>query len=160
LLQNGAKRIFAIDVGRGVLHWRVRQDPRVEVMEGINARKLKSLSELVDLVTIDVSFISLRLLLPVIVEWLLPAGEIIALIKPQFEAGKGEVDRGGVIRDPAIHRRVIIDVVDCVRSLQLAPQGLHRSPIQGPKGNTEFFIWCKEMGTAVETQMLLSKVDL
>jgi 23S rRNA (cytidine1920-2'-O)/16S rRNA (cytidine1409-2'-O)-methyltransferase len=143
LLQNGAARVYAIDVGHGVLHWRLRNDSRVVVMEKTNARKLKTLPELVGLTTIDASFISLRTLLPVIREWLTPGAELIALIKPQFEAGKKDVGKQGVVRDPTIHQKVVERIVDEVIELDLHPQGVMRSPLMGPKGNVEFFIWCR-----------------
>jgi 23S rRNA (cytidine1920-2'-O)/16S rRNA (cytidine1409-2'-O)-methyltransferase len=157
LLQNGALKVYAIDVGRGILHWKLRQDERVVVMEETNARYLNSLPEPVDLVTIDASFISLKVLLYVIRNWFEPlpanndpasaaqqyaARQIIALIKPQFEAGRKEVARGqGIIRDPEIHRKVLADVLNTAQGLGFAIAGLIRSPILGPKGNTEFLAW-------------------
>lgn len=140
LLQHGATRVYAIDVGYGQLDWRLRQDPRVVSMERTNARYLESLPEPVPLVTIDASFISLRLLLPVILGWF-PAegGEVIALIKPQFEAGRKEAERGkGVIRDPGVHARVLQEILEFGASLHFQPLGLIASPILGPKGNREF----------------------
>ncbi len=143
LLQRGAERVYAIDVGKGQLDYRLRQDPRVIVMEGINARKLEALPEPVDIVTIDVSFISLRLLLPSIRALFesAPTGTIVALFKPQFEAEKREVPRGGVIRDPSLHATLIGRFAAwCVgngfRVLDLAS-----SPILGAEGNREFFFW-------------------
>jgi len=155
LLQHGAAKVYAIDVGKGILHWHLRQDPRVVTMERCNARHLKNLPEAVDLVTIDVSFISLQVLLPVVKGWLSqpavmlsqaenpkPVGQVIALIKPQFEAGRREVSRGeGVIRDPDVHRRVLLDVLSCANANGYEPRGLIRSPLTGPKGNTEFLTW-------------------
>ncbi len=140
LLQNGAARVYAIDVGRGILHWKLRQDPRVVVMEGTNARYVASLPDEVALVTVDASFISVKILLPVIQSWFSSGnGEVIVLIKPQFEAGRGEVSRGGgVIRDPAIHRCVLMEVLDFSQKGGYQVQNLIRSPLQGPKGNTEF----------------------
>ena len=111
LLQHGAAKVYAIDVGKGILHWKLRNDPRVVVMEETNARFVESLPESVDIVTVDASFISLKVLLPVIRKWKVESG-IVGLIKPQFEAGKKEVSRGdGVIRDPEIHRKVLVDVL-------------------------------------------------
>jgi 23S rRNA (cytidine1920-2'-O)/16S rRNA (cytidine1409-2'-O)-methyltransferase len=130
LLQHGARRVYAIDVGYGQLAWRLRNDPRVVVMERTNARYLENLPESVDLVTADVAFISLGLILPAAVRWLSPDGQVVALIKPQFEAGRREVGKGGVVRDPEVHRRV----------LELMP-----SPLRGPAGNVEFLGWW-EMG--------------
>ncbi len=141
LLQRGAKRVYAIDVGYGQLHWRLRQDPRVVVMERVNARYLESLPEPIDLVTIDASFISLKLLLPAARRLLKPQGQIVALIKPQFEAGRNQVGKGGVVRDPAVHRRVIEDLLTWTTEQGYAPQGLVPSPLLGPKGNREFLLW-------------------
>lgn len=150
LLQHGATKIYAIDVGKGILHWKLRNDPRVVVMEETNARHVTSLPEPVQLVTCDASFISLKILLPVLKAWLAPPqgegtgvrGDIIALIKPQFEAGRKDVARGdGVVRDPLIHRRVLDDVLAYAQGLGLGLHGLLRSPLLGPKGNTEFLAW-------------------
>jgi 23S rRNA (cytidine1920-2'-O)/16S rRNA (cytidine1409-2'-O)-methyltransferase len=155
LLQSGARRVYAIDVGKGILHWKLRQDPRVVVMEGINARHVEHLPEPISLATVDASFISLKILLPVIRNWFpgqldeLEAGfpqsgdaNVVALIKPQFEAGRSEVARGqGVVRDPQIHRRVLLDVLSFVSQTGYQIQGLIRSPILGPKGNIEFLAW-------------------
>ncbi len=145
LLQHGAKRIFAVDVGYGILHWKLRQDTRVVVMEKTNARFIKEFPEKIDLVTIDASFISLRTLLPVVKTWFkgMP-GEVIALIKPQFEAGKKDAARGeGVIRDPEIHKRILEEILKLVVAQDFSVQGLIRSPLTGPKGNIEFLIHLK-----------------
>lgn len=142
LLQHGAGKVYAIDVGYGELHWKLRNDPRVVVMERTNARYVESLPEQVTLVTIDASFISLRLLLPVARGWLArEGGEIVALIKPQFEAGRAEVSRGeGVIQDPAIHRRVLEEILAFSEVAGFSIYGLIRSPLKGPKGNSEFLV--------------------
>lgn len=144
LLQRGAGRVYAIDVGYGQLHWRLRQDPRVIVLERTNARYLDALPESVALATIDASFISLRLLLPAVRRWLVPAkpgGQIVALVKPQFEAGREQIDKGGVVRDPKIHRRVLNELLVWAEAEGLSPQGLIPSPLLGPKGNREFLLW-------------------
>ena len=160
LLQHGAARVYAIDVGKGILHWKLRNDPRVVVMEETNARYIESLPEPVSLVTVDASFISLKILLPVVKKWMSPSprfvsagaplsasrrggeGGILALIKPQFEAGKKDVARGdGVIRDPEIHRQVLLDVLSFAQTEELHIRGLIRSPLLGPKGNAEFLVW-------------------
>ena len=155
LLQHGARRVYTIDVGKGILHWKLRQDPRLVVMEGINARHVEALPEPISLVTVDASFISLKILLPVIRNWFpgqldeLEAGfsqsgdaSVVALIKPQFEAGRSEVARGqGVVRDPQIHHRVLMDVLSFVSQTGYQIQGVIRSPILGPKGNVEFLAW-------------------
>ncbi|HTX92759.1 MAG TPA: TlyA family RNA methyltransferase [Anaerolineales bacterium] len=142
LLQHGAVKVYAIDVGKGILHWKLRSDPRVIVMEETNARRVESLPEQVGLVVIDASFISLKILLPVVKNWLGPAGQVLALIKPQFEAGRKESARHkGVIRDPDIHRAVLIDVLAFARAQGFNLGGLARSPVLGPKGNVEFLAW-------------------
>jgi 23S rRNA (cytidine1920-2'-O)/16S rRNA (cytidine1409-2'-O)-methyltransferase len=140
LLRQGAKKVYAIDVGQGILHWNLRQDERVVVMEGTNARHLTSLPEPVNLITIDASFISIKLLLPVVVNWLdTDGGQVIALIKPQFEAGRKESSRGkGVIRDPEVHRQVLDAVLGFAGEQGFGVEGLARSPLVGPKGNVEF----------------------
>ncbi len=153
LLQNGAARVYAIDVGKGILHWRLRKDTRVVVMEKTNARKLESLPELVDLATIDASFISLRTLMPVVCGWLKPRADLLALIKPQFEAGKKKVGKQGVVRDAAIHREVVERVVFTAGALDLSPLGVMRSPLRGPKGNVEFFLWCRNEATEKAFEM-------
>jgi len=138
LLQRGAIRVYAIDVGYGQLAWKLRQDPRVVVMERTNARYLKALPAAVDLVTIDVSFISLKLILPAATGWLREQGQIVALIKPQFEASPEQVEEGGVVRDKAVHRAVLEDLAVWARSQNLGLMGLIRSPLTGPAGNVEF----------------------
>jgi 23S rRNA (cytidine1920-2'-O)/16S rRNA (cytidine1409-2'-O)-methyltransferase len=156
LLQNGARRVYAIDVGKGILHWKLRQDSRVVVMEETNARYVEYLPEEIQFATIDASFISLKVLLPVVKGWFglqatdtdppnqstNPGGEIVALIKPQFEAGRAEAARGdGVIRDPEVHRQVLHGVLDFACQLGFHIEGLCRSPLLGPKGNVEFLTW-------------------
>jgi 23S rRNA (cytidine1920-2'-O)/16S rRNA (cytidine1409-2'-O)-methyltransferase len=138
LLQRGAARVYAIDVGYGQLAWSLRQDARVVVMERINVRYLEGLPEPIDLVVVDVSFISLQLVLPVAQRLLRPAGQIVALIKPQFEAGRQSVGKGGVVRDPAVHRRVLLETLTWGRAHGLGAVGLIPSPIRGPAGNVEF----------------------
>ena len=141
LLKRGATRVYAIDVGYGQLAWSLRTDPRVVVMEQVNARFLEELPEWVDLATIDVSFISLRLVLPCVAKLLIPTGQAVALIKPQFEVGKESVGRGGVVRDPRLHRAAIEHVMVKAEALGFSPSGIIRSPIQGPAGNVEFLAW-------------------
>jgi 23S rRNA (cytidine1920-2'-O)/16S rRNA (cytidine1409-2'-O)-methyltransferase len=138
LLQRGAQRVYAIDVGYGQLAWSLRQDERVVVMERTNARYLECLPEPVRLVTVDVSFISLTLILPRVCEWLASEGVVIALIKPQFEAGRTQVGKGGVVRDSGVHRQVLRRILTWAREHGLPPQGLIRSPVMGPAGNVEF----------------------
>lgn len=142
LLQNGARKVYAIDVGKGILHWKLRKDSRVAVMEETNARFVESLPEPVDLVTVDASFISLKVLLPVIKKWISEKTQLLCLIKPQFEAGKKDVSRGdGVIRDPAIHRQVLLDVLSYAQAEGFGLRGLVKSSLLGPKGNAEFLLW-------------------
>ncbi len=138
LLQHGAAKVYAIDVGQGILAWKLRNDPRVVVMENTNARYVTALPDPVRLATIDASFISLKILLPVVQRWLMPEGEIVALIKPQFEAGKDRVGKKGVVRDPNVHQEVIANTEKIARSIGLIPAGLIRSPLLGPAGNVEF----------------------
>jgi len=142
LLQHGAARVYAVDVGRGQLHWKLRQDPRVVVKEGLNARFLKpeDIGEPVDLVTIDVSFISLRLILPRLVGIVRKEGDVVPLVKPQFEAGREHV-RKGVVRDPRVHRAVLEELVRFVREeLGWSVCNGVASPLLGPEGNREFFL--------------------
>ena len=153
LLQRGALQVIAIDVGQGILDWKLRQDPRVIVMEQTNARFVEHLPRPVDLVTIDASFISLKILLPVVKGWLTDAdsggGSVIALVKPQFEAGRSLVARGkGVIRDPAVHQQIVEDVLNFARSIGYSLHGLIRSPILGPKGNVEFLAYFRSPARA------------
>jgi len=142
LLQDGAAKVYAIDVGYGQLAVKLRNDARVVVMERTNARYLENLPEKVSLVVIDASFISLKLLLPVVRNWLTLNADVVALIKPQFEAGKAEVNKGdGVVKDSAIHRSVLQDILSASQAMGYAVSGLVESQIVGPKGNHEFLVW-------------------
>ena len=141
LLQRGALRVYALDVGYGQLAWALRQDPRVVVLERTNARYVTALPERVDLIVSDVSFISVRLIYPMAVRWLREGGEIVSLIKPQFEAGRAQVGKGGVVRDPAVHRQVLVEVCAALAELGLGLRGLMVSPLLGPAGNVEFLGW-------------------
>ena len=146
LLQRGAARVYAIDVGQGQLVWKLRQDERVVVMERTNARYLDALPESVNLAVIDVSFISLKLILPAVRKWLAAEGQVIALIKPQFEAGPESVGKGGIVRDAAVHRAVLEDVLGWVGDQGWRVGGLIQSPIQGTDGNVEFLVWLRSDG--------------
>jgi 23S rRNA (cytidine1920-2'-O)/16S rRNA (cytidine1409-2'-O)-methyltransferase len=148
LLQRGAARVYAIDVGYGQLAWSLREDPRVISLERVNIRYLERLPEPVHLATVDVSFIGLGLVLPRVTQLLDDGGQIIALIKPQFEAGKGQVGKGGVVRDPALHRAAIEKVLAEAAACGLAPAGLLRSPVTGPAGNVEFLAWLRPAASA------------
>jgi len=140
LLQNGAKRVFAVDVGHNQIDWRLRNDPRVEVREGVNARYLKpeDFPHKFDLVVMDVSFISATKVLPAIVPLVVAAGSIITLIKPQFEVGRGEVGGGGIVRDPEKRARVVEEVNDAARAIGLQVVNVIESPIHGAEGNVEY----------------------
>ena len=145
LLQHGAERVYAVDVGYGQLAWRLRQDPRVIVIERTNVRYMTpdTIPAPVDLVTIDVAFISLKIVVPVVVKFLNPDASILALIKPQFEVGKSQVGKGGVVRLPELHQQVIKELSDFFETIKLTPQAVYPSPLLGPKGNREFFIFLK-----------------
>lgn len=144
LLQNGAAKVYAIDVGYGQLDYMLRQDDRVIVMERTNARHVEKLDERVNLVVVDASFISLRLLLPVIKGWLMPQADLITLVKPQFEAGKQDVGKGGVVRDSSIHARVLEEITEFASTQEFRVAGLTVSPIKGPSGNIEFLTWLNQ----------------
>lgn len=142
LLQGGAEKVFAVDVGYGQLAWTLRQDPRVISMEKTNIRNLlpEQLDQVPDIAVIDASFISLSKVLPATVRIVRPGGRIIALIKPQFEVGKGEVGKGGIVRDPAAHEKAIEGVRQTALEMGLTVDGLCDSPIKGADGNREFLI--------------------
>jgi 23S rRNA (cytidine1920-2'-O)/16S rRNA (cytidine1409-2'-O)-methyltransferase len=182
LLQRGAARIYAVDVGYGLIDWRLRQDPRVVVIERTNIRYLEALPalgardlgletsedlqapspkpqtpSLVDCATIDVSFISLRLVLPAVQRLLKPGGWVVALIKPQFEAGAGQVGKGGVVRDPAVHAGVLRGTLEFAAGIGLAPHGLARSPLTGPAGNIEFLAWLGGPGPQLNVERAIAE---
>ena len=145
LLHQGAAKVVAIDVGHNQIDWKLRQDPRVVVREGLNARYLTPAdlpedARAFDIVTIDVSFISLAHILPVVPPLLRPGGRVVALVKPQFEAGRDDVGKGGIVRDPAIHARVVADVTRAAAEVGLRRLGLEPSPIEGAEGNREFLL--------------------
>jgi 23S rRNA (cytidine1920-2'-O)/16S rRNA (cytidine1409-2'-O)-methyltransferase len=198
LLQRGAARVYAVDVGYGILDWRLRQDPRVVVIERTNIRYLDALpgganderrmtnderqavehqrqahdslenqqpsvqrpasSVLADCATIDVSFISLALVLPAVQRLIQPDGWIVALIKPQFEAGQEQVGKGGVVRDRAVHAAVLREVLGFAISSGLPPRGLTRSPITGPAGNAEFLAWFGGTGADIDIEQAIATV--
>jgi len=141
LLKRGARRVYAVDVGYGQLDWGLRNDPRVVVLERTNVRHLAELPEPIDLAVVDVSFISLRLVLPPIGRLLRPRAPIVALVKPQFEAGRGDVGKRGVVRDPRVHRRVLFDLWRWCAEHGFDLRGLTASPLRGPAGNAEFLLW-------------------
>lgn len=159
LLQRGARRVYAVDVGRGQLVERLRRDPRVVSMEATNLRTLESLPEPIDLATLDLSFISLRLVLPTVRTLMTDDGRAVALVKPQFEAGRGDVPRGGVVRDPAVHGRVLERFAHDATDAGFVPAGLIRSPLTGQEGNVEFLVDLRCAGGSYETENWMALVD-
>lgn len=150
LLARGAGIVYAVDVGRAQLIDRLRRDPRVVSMERTNLRELHSLPEPIDLATLDLSFISLSLVLPAVHDLLAPDGAVVALVKPQFEAGRDDVPRGGVVRDPATWRRVLEAVAEAALAAGVPPQAVIRSPIAGGDGNVEFLMLLRVDGAGTE----------
>jgi len=148
LLKSGAAKVYAIDVGYGQLDWKLRQDPRVTIKEKLNARYIKpdDIGEPVDIVVIDVSFISLTMIIPPALALLKPVGVLVALIKPQFEVGKGEVGKGGIVRDEAKRMEAVDKIREFVESLGLGILGVIPSPIEGAEGNKEFLIAAVKAG--------------
>lgn len=159
LLQRGASRVYAVDVGYGQIDERLRIDDRVIVMERVNARYLETLPEPVQIVVIDVSFISLDLMFPVVSRILADGGHCVPLIKPQFEAGRDDVGKGGVVRDPAIHRLVLTRAIRSAEQNGLAMQGLVASPLRGPAGNVEFLADLRK-GTPNENRVAVDVPDM
>jgi len=149
LLQHGARKVFAVDVGHNQFDWRLRNDRRVELREGVNARYLKpaDFDQKFDLATIDVAFISATKILPAVVPLLIEQGRIITLIKPQFEVGKGEVGKGGIVKEPAKHERVVNEVNSVAQELGLRVCGVTNSPIHGADGNVEFLALYERPGS-------------
>jgi 23S rRNA (cytidine1920-2'-O)/16S rRNA (cytidine1409-2'-O)-methyltransferase len=143
LLSRGAARVYAVDVGYGQLDWKLRRDPRVIVIERTNVREIvpSAVPERVGIAVADVSFISLRLVLPKIAEIVAPGADVVALVKPQFEVGKGKVGKGGVVRDPALHEEAVSTVRLAGEDLGFTSRGWVESSLRGPKGNREFFLW-------------------
>lgn len=163
LLKNGASRVLAIDVGYGQFAWELRTDTRVALMERTNIRyvTLGDIGEVRDITVIDVSFISLKLVIPVVKNLIKNDGEIVCLIKPQFEAGKDKVGKKGVVKDPDVHRDVIRSVIDFVKGLKLNVAGLSYSPIKGPEGNIEYLLYIKNTQSeadSINTEALISLV--
>lgn len=158
LLQRGAEKVFAVDVGYGQLDWKIQRDPRVVILDRKNARELSSgdLGEAVDLAVIDVSFISLRLVIPPVLAVLKSGGDLVALVKPQFEVGKGEVEKKGIVRDPEKHWKVLWELREFIATLGWVVQGVSPSPITGQKGNQEFLIHAvnRGHGTPIEEEAM------
>jgi 23S rRNA (cytidine1920-2'-O)/16S rRNA (cytidine1409-2'-O)-methyltransferase len=153
LLSRGARKVFAVDVGYGQLDAGLRHDPRVVVLERQNIRRLprEAIPEPIDLATLDLSFISLTMVLPKILEWLRPGGKILALVKPQFEVGKNQVGKGGVVRDPQLQMAAVHRVAAAGASLGLMVSPAFPSPLKGPKGNQEYFLYLIRKGEPPDT---------
>ena len=160
LLQNGAEKVYAVDVGYGQLAWSLRQDPRVVCMERCNIRYVtrEQIPEKIGLAVADLSFISLRLVLPTVRELLVPGGQMICLVKPQFEAGKDKVGKKGVVRDPEVHRQVLEDFLAYSREAGFGLKGLDYSPIRGPEGNIEYLAWIEKDAESIPTPDLSTLV--
>jgi len=161
LLQHGAAKVFAVDVGTNQLHWKLRSDPRVVSMEQVNLRTWdpSCISERCRLLVADLSFISLRLAIPPVLPSLVPGAEAVLLVKPQFEAGRDDVGAGGIVRDSAVHRRVLVDTWTFFAGTELRPQALAISPIKGGEGNTEFLMRLKLGGEAGELGAALASLE-
>ena len=161
MLQNGARKVYAVDVGYGQLAWSLRQDSRVVCMERTNVRYLtkNEIPETVDFATADLSFISLRLILPAVFQLLRDQGDMICLVKPQFEAGKEKVGKKGVVRDPDVHREVLESFLDYSTQAGFSLQGLDFSPIRGPEGNIEYLAWMKKGGESIPAPDLKALVE-
>ena len=165
MLQNGAVKVFAIDVGYGQLAWSLRTDERVVNMERTNVRNVtpEDIGQLIDLASIDVAFISLDKVLPAVKAMLKPDGQVVALIKPQFEAGKEKVGKKGVVRDPKVHLEVIHKVIDTAREMEFVTKELTFSPVKGPEGNIEYLVWLtkdREAADNVTDEVMASTVEL
>ncbi|HAQ55708.1 MAG TPA: TlyA family rRNA (cytidine-2'-O)-methyltransferase [Anaerovibrio sp.] len=165
MLQNGAVKVFAIDVGYGQLAWSLRTDERVVNMERTNVRNVtpEDIGQLIDLASIDVAFISLEKVLPAVKAMLKPDGQVVALIKPQFEAGKEKVGKKGVVRDPKVHLEVIHKVIDTAREMGFVTKELTFSPVKGPEGNIEYLVWLtkdREAADNVTDEVMASTVEL
>ena len=161
LLQHGASKVYGVDVGKGVVHWKLRQDERVFLLEKTNARYLVKLPEEPSIVVVDASFISLRLLLGVVKGWLnQEGGYILALIKPQFEAGRQDVGKGGVVRSQKVHRQVLKRILDYSVGIGLKPLGLIKSPLVGAAGNVEFLTYLSNQrdDIAVDSEKLIGMI--
>ena len=165
MLQNGAVKVFAIDVGYGQLAWSLRTDERVVNMERTNVRNVtpEDIGQLIDLASIDVAFISLEKVLPAVKAMLKPDGQVVALIKPQFEAGKEKVGKKGVVRDPKVHLEVIHKVIDTAREMEFVTKELTFSPVKGPEGNIEYLVWLtkdREAADNVTNEVMANTVEL
>lgn len=161
MLQNGAKRVYAVDVGYGQLAWKLRTDSRVVNLERTNARHLThtQIPELLDFISVDVSFISLKLILPVVFEFLKQEGYAVVLVKPQFEAGRDRVGKKGVVRDPVVHEDVLQSVYDCCVRLHFCVMAMDFSPVKGPEGNIEYlFVLKKSLDSSLDSKQITGLV--
>lgn len=160
LLKKGAKKVYAVDVGYGQLAWELRNSSKVVCMERTNARYLKpgQFSDIIDIIAVDVSFISLKLIIPPAKEILKPEGDIICLIKPQFEAGRDKVGKKGVVKDPAVHEEVISDITKFTLEIGLNVCGIDYSPIKGPEGNIEYLIHIKKLSPVLKVDDFKGKI--
>lgn len=160
LLQKGASRVYAVDVGYGQLAWKLQQDPRVVRLDRVNIRTAprEIIPEECDLAVIDTSFISLKLVLPAAAEFLRADGEVVALVKPQFEVGRGRVGKGGVVREPGLHRQVLLDIVAFCSHAGFGVRGWVESPLQGADGNREFFLSLKRGGDGDRTEEIGNEI--
>jgi 23S rRNA (cytidine1920-2'-O)/16S rRNA (cytidine1409-2'-O)-methyltransferase len=161
LLARGASRVYAVDVGRGQLHERLRADPRVVVVERVNARRLSSadVPELCGLATVDVSFISVLKVLPALRGRLAPAADLVVLVKPQFEVGRGRVGRGGIVRDPALHRQALLTAAEGALAIGYSVLAVSRSALPGAEGNREFFLHLRREGPGLPGEPLAERID-
>lgn len=159
LLQHGARKVYAIDVGSGILDYRLRIDERVILLENTNARYLDALPESPALAVVDVSFISLRLILPAVKRWIAADADVIGLVKPQFEAGKTDVGKGGIVRKQSVHRRVLREIVTFANSQGFAAADVLRSPITGAKGNVEFLLWLQLKPEPTKSSSIQHRID-
>jgi 23S rRNA (cytidine1920-2'-O)/16S rRNA (cytidine1409-2'-O)-methyltransferase len=162
LLKRGAARVVAVDVGYGQLDWGLRNDERVEVMERTNARYLEpgDIPFAAELAVVDASFISLTKLLAAVTACMAAEADLLALVKPQFEVGRGKVGKGGVVRSPELRREALVHVAEAARELDLAVRGFASSGLPGPKGNLETFVWCDRSGEGIEDlRAAVSEVD-
>jgi 23S rRNA (cytidine1920-2'-O)/16S rRNA (cytidine1409-2'-O)-methyltransferase len=160
LLRRGAAEVVAVDVGYGQLHWRLRGDPRVRVLERTNVRYLtpEAVGEGVSVVVGDLSFISLRLVLPALRRCARPEADFVLLVKPQFEVGRERLGAGGVVRDPALHAEVVVDVAAAAATLSLGVRGVVASPLPGPAGNVEYLLWLAESGGPLDSGVIAAAV--
>lgn len=161
LLRRGAREVVAVDVGYGQLAWSLRTDPRVRVLERTNARAIAAadIGGAVDLAVGDLSFISLRLVLPALAGCVDPAGDLVLLVKPQFEAGRDDVGKGGVVRSPAVHAAAVRSVAETAGALGWGATGVTKSPLTGPAGNVEFFLWLRMDAGPLDDAALLAAVE-